>query len=81
MKATGVVRKIDDLGRITLPIELRRNLEINIGDPVEIFVEGNSILLKKYVPGCSCCKEVTSELKEVDGIKLCTKCIQKIKKL
>ncbi len=48
MKATGIVRKVDDLGRVVLPIELRRNLGIGIGDPLEIFVENNAIILKRY---------------------------------
>ena len=49
-KSTGIVRKVDELGRIVLPIELRRTLEIAERDSMEIFVEGNAIVLKKYVP-------------------------------
>lgn len=52
MKATGIVRKVDELGRIVLPIELRRTLDINIKDPVEIYVDGDFIMLKKYEPAC-----------------------------
>ena len=52
MKATGIVRKVDELGRIVLPIELRRTLDIEIKDPIEIFVDGEYILLKKYEPAC-----------------------------
>ena len=51
MKATGIVRKVDELGRIVLPIELRRTLNIEIKDPLEIYVDGESIMLKKYQPG------------------------------
>ena len=51
MKSTGIVRKVDDLGRIVLPIELRRTLDINERDSIEIFVDGNQIVLKKYSPG------------------------------
>lgn len=58
MKSTGVVRKMDHLGRIVFPIELRRNLNLNEGDPVEIYVEGDNIILKKYNPGCHCCGEM-----------------------
>ena len=47
MKATGIVRKVDELGRIVLPIELRRTLNIEIRDPLEIYVDGESIMLKK----------------------------------
>lgn len=50
MKSTGIVRNVDNLGRVTLPIELRRSLDIDIKDPVEIFVDGDNIVLKKYQP-------------------------------
>ncbi len=52
MKSTGIVRKVDELGRIVLPIELRRTLDINEKDPLEIFVDGGSIILKRYEPAC-----------------------------
>ena len=52
MKATGVVRKIDELGRIVLPVELRRTLNIGVKDSMEIFVDGESIILKQYRPCC-----------------------------
>lgn len=57
MKSTGIVRKVDDLGRIVLPIELRRTLDINERDSIEIFVDGNQIVLKKYSPSCIFCGE------------------------
>lgn len=50
MKSTGIVRKVDELGRVVLPIELRRNMGIEIKDSLEIFVEEDSIVLKKYEP-------------------------------
>ena len=49
MKTTGVVRRLDELGRVTLPIELRRSFQLEERDAVEIFVEGDSIILKKYI--------------------------------
>lgn len=49
MKDTGVIRKVDELGRFTLPMELRRKLNIEVGDPLEVFVDEDSIILKKYV--------------------------------
>ncbi|MEK3722269.1 AbrB/MazE/SpoVT family DNA-binding domain-containing protein [Paenibacillus sp. FSL H8-0034] len=52
MKATGIVRRIDDLGRVVIPKEIRRTFGIAEGDPLEIFVDGGSIVLKKYTPGC-----------------------------
>lgn len=55
MKSTGIVRKTDDLGRIVLPIELRRTLDIEVKDPLEIFVDGDSIVLRKYTPCCIFC--------------------------
>ena len=57
MKATGIVRKIDELGRIVLPIELRRTLNIGIKDSLEIFVDGENIVLKQYRPCCIFCGE------------------------
>lgn len=50
MKATGIVRKVDELGRVVLPVELRRSLGIEVKDPLEIYVDGESIMLKKYSP-------------------------------
>ena len=50
MRSTGIVRKLDELGRITLPIELRRNLDVADRDPLEIFVDDDMIILKKYNP-------------------------------
>ena len=74
MKATGIVRKVDELGRIVLPIELRRTLSIEIRDPLEIYVDGESIVLKKYAPACILCGEA-GDLVEYRGKKVCRKCI------
>ena len=52
MKSTGIVRRVDELGRIVLPIELRRTLNIAEKDSLEIYVDGSSIMLKKYQPAC-----------------------------
>jgi transcriptional pleiotropic regulator of transition state genes len=54
MKSTGIVRKVDELGRIVIPMELRRTLEINEKDPVEIFIDGEEIILRKYEPQAAC---------------------------
>ncbi|MEK3729666.1 MULTISPECIES: AbrB/MazE/SpoVT family DNA-binding domain-containing protein [unclassified Lysinibacillus] len=62
MKSTGMVRKVDELGRITLPKELRRTLGIESGDPVEIFIDGDQIILKKYKPNMACA--VTGEVSD-----------------
>ena len=60
MKSTGIVRKVDELGRIVIPMELRRTLEINEKDPVEIFVDGEEIILRKFVSNAACI--VTGEI-------------------
>ena len=52
MKATGIVRKVDELGRIVLPSELRRLLNVQVKDSFELFIEGDLVILKKYEPGC-----------------------------
>ena len=54
MKSTGIVRKIDELGRVVIPMELRRTLDIDVKDSIEIFVDGEQIILKKYNPNMAC---------------------------
>ena len=58
MKSTGIVRRIDELGRIVLPIELRRTLDIEIKDPMEIYIEGDKIVLKKHYDACVFCRYI-----------------------
>lgn len=58
IKSTGIVRRVDDLGRVVIPIELRRTLRIQEKDPMEIFVDGDKIILKKYDPACIFCGRV-----------------------
>ena len=77
MKATGVVRKVDELGRIVLPIELRRTLGINIKDSLEIFVDGESIILKKYNPCCIFCGE-GNDMVNYMGKNICSECAKKL---
>lgn len=62
MKSTGIVRKVDELGRIVLPMELRKTLNINIKDPIEIFVEEEKIILRKFENSQACL--VTGEILE-----------------
>lgn len=78
MKSTGIVRKVDELGRIVIPMELRRTMSIKEGDALEIFTEDSDIIFRKYTPGCNCCGE-TQDLKEINGVRLCKKCIEKFK--
>ncbi|HCU07901.1 MAG TPA: AbrB family transcriptional regulator [Clostridiales bacterium] len=80
MKATGIVRKLDTLGRIVIPMELRRTFELEIGDPIEIFVEGSDIVLRKYQPACIFCNDAT-DIVSVYGKNICKKCLSEIKGL
>ena len=73
MKSTGIVRKLDELGRIVLPIELRRNMELAEKDSVEIYVDGESIILRKYSPNCAFCGS-TKNLVEYRGKRICHSC-------
>ncbi|MEE3362860.1 MAG: AbrB/MazE/SpoVT family DNA-binding domain-containing protein [Anaerovoracaceae bacterium] len=78
MKATGIVRKVDELGRIVLPIELRRTLDINIKDPIEIYVDDECIMLKKYEPACIFCGSA-EDVRNIMGKNICRNCIDKLK--
>ncbi|MDD6310582.1 MAG: AbrB/MazE/SpoVT family DNA-binding domain-containing protein [Firmicutes bacterium] len=80
MKATGIVRKVDELGRIVLPIELRRTLNIEIKDPLEIYVDGESIMLRKYEPACIFCGK-SEDVIQVRGKNICAECVKELKKL
>ena len=62
MKSTGIVRKVDELGRIVLPIELRRTMDIAEKDAIEIYVDGASIILRKYEPTCIFCGDEMKKL-------------------
>ena len=79
MKSTGIVRKIDGLGRIVLPIELRRTLEIGDSDSLEIFIEDNTIILKKYQPACIFCNE-DDNVVLYKGKNICKNCIDALVK-
>ena len=79
MKSTGVVRKVDELGRIVLPIELRRNLDIEIKDPVEIYVDGDMIILKKYQASCLFCGNAKDNV-IYKNKHICPGCLEELKK-
>ena len=79
LKSTGIVRKVDELGRIVLPIELRHTLDIEPKDSLEIYVDGNTILLRKYHPTCIFC-ESSSDVVSFRGKNVCRKCIQTMNK-
>lgn len=78
MKSTGIVRKVDELGRIVLPIEMRRTLDIAEKDALEIYVEGDSVILRKYQSACVFC-DSTKEITSFRGRNVCAECIRKLK--
>ena len=78
MKSTGVVRKVDELGRIVLPIEIRKVLDINVKDSLEIFTVDDKILLKKYFPACVFCGNA-DDIVYFNNKRICTDCLKKIK--
>jgi transcriptional pleiotropic regulator of transition state genes len=80
MKSTGIIRRVDELGRVVLPIELRNKFGITEKDPMEIYVDGNSIILKKYEPNCIFCGG-SKKLMDYEGKVICEKCAQKISNL
>lgn len=73
MKSLGIIRKIDNLGRITLPIELRRKLEVDCGSSLEIYTDSSSIILKKYQPDCVFCGS-TKKLSPFKDKNVCEAC-------
>ena len=79
MKSTGVVRKLDDLGRIVIPIELRRTMDIGLRDTLEIFVEDDKIILKKYHPACIFCYDARDVIYYKDKL-ICKRCLEELKK-
>ena len=80
MKSTGIVRKVDELGRFVLPIEMRRTLDIGEKDALEIYVEGSSVILKKYKPSCVFC-DATKDITVFKGKNICPKCLKELKEL
>lgn len=80
MKSTGIVRKVDELGRVVLPIELRRSLDIEEKDALEIYVDGNSVILKKYEPDCIFCGNARDVI-NFKGKNICSTCLKDMKKV
>ncbi len=78
MKSTGIVRKVDELGRVVIPIELRRTLGIDIKDALEIYVEGEHIIFKKYQPACIFC-DSASNVTNYRGKLICRECLDTLK--
>lgn len=80
MKSTGIIRKVDELGRVVIPIEIRNKFDIAEKDPIEIYVDGSSIVLKKYEPNCVFCGN-TKNLNNFKDRLVCSKCTQKLASL
>jgi len=79
MKSTGVIRRVDELGRVVIPIELRTQFGISEKDPMEIYVDGSAIVLKKYEPNCIFCGN-SKKLIDFEGKLICKKCANNIYK-
>ena len=80
MKATGIVRPVDPLGRVVIPVELRRTLNIKTDDSLEVFVDGDYIMLKKYEPACIFCGNA-KDVENIHGKDVCRNCLEELKKL
>ena len=75
MKSTGIIRKVDELGRVVIPKETRKKLDINERDPMEIYIDGRSIILKKLETNCIFCKSNKNLIKFKDKL-ICKKCLE-----
>ncbi|MBP3361581.1 MAG: AbrB/MazE/SpoVT family DNA-binding domain-containing protein [Clostridia bacterium] len=80
MKATGIIRKVDELGRIVIPKELRKSMSISEGDPLEIFTDNDTIILKKYEPFCTFCGS-SDMLFTFGGKNVCANCAKKLQRI
>jgi transcriptional pleiotropic regulator of transition state genes len=78
MKSTGIVRRVDELGRVVLPSEMRQTLDIQMKDRIEIFLEGDRIVLQKYRPSCIFCEGDENVVFFKDK-RICADCLSKIK--
>jgi transcriptional pleiotropic regulator of transition state genes len=79
MKATGIVRVMDSMGRIVIPVELRRMLDVGEGDALEVFSEDNTIVLRKYLPSCIFCGN-SREVTTFKGHNICPACAEELKR-
>lgn len=77
MKSTGIVRPVDNLGRVVLPIELRRVLDIDKDSALEVYVDDDSIILKKYQPACIFCSSAV-DVQTYQGRNICKECREAI---
>ena len=77
MKSTGIIRRVDELGRVVIPIEIRNQFNIVEKDPIEIYVDGTNIILKKFEPNCIFCSNNKNLLTYNDKL-ICSDCASKI---
>lgn len=77
MKSTGIIRRVDELGRVVIPIEIRNKLDIQERDPIEIYVDGSAVILKKFEPNCIFCGN-TKDLTKYKDKLVCMKCSKKL---
>lgn len=77
MKSTGMIRRLDELGRVVIPKEIRDKLDIKEKDPIEIYVDGSSIVLKKFETNCIFCNN-SKNLLEYNEKQICKECLDKI---
>ena len=80
MHDTGIVRRVDDLGRIVIPMELRRTLGIKVKDPMAIYVEGERIILSKHKDACAVCGDSEAAVAQIKGRPICADCVEAIKR-
>lgn len=79
-KSTGIVRRLDELGRVVIPIEIRNQFNIAVKDPIEIFVDGSSIVLRKFEPNCIFCNN-SKDLVSYKEKLVCSKCLKKLSEI
>ena len=80
MKSTGIVRRADKLGRIVIPMEIRKILDIKQEDPIEIFIDSDKIILQKYHPACIFCGNA-EDVVYYNGKRVCAECVEKLKEM
>ena len=81
MLHTGVVRHLDDLGRVVIPMELRRTLGFGVRQPVTVLVNGEDIVLRRYDDSCALCGNTDAKFEEVRGRAVCTECTARVREL
>lgn len=81
MKNIGIIRRMDTLGRIVIPMEIRKEYSIKENDPIEIFVNENEIILRKHAANCCNCGEYSSDYKKLWGVNICPSCYKKFQPL